>query len=123
LGVARAFAENSFPASAFIAASIIAATAAQVMTIRAQQLGAAPTLRTPSISAGRGGGGGGNEGSRRFFLRPAVSDASQASSAVPVAAMGVSPSAPSVNVTGSVHMRGADAVIMLENAKMVGERV
>lgn len=123
LGVARAFAENSFPQSAFIAASIIAATAAQVMTIRAQQLGAAPTLRTPSISAGRGGGGGGSEGSRRFFLRPAVSDASQASSAVPAAAMGVSPSAPSVNVTGSVHMRGADAVIMLENAKMVGERV
>jgi len=123
LGVARAFAENRFPDSAFIAASIIAATAAQVMTIRAQQLGAAPTLRTPSISAGRGGGGGGNEGSRRFFLRPAVSDASQASSSVPVAAMGVSPSAPSVNVTGSVHMRGADAVIMLENAKMVGERV
>ena len=124
LGVARAFAEHPFPASAFIAAGVALATGVAVAKIRAQKLGAAPTLTTPSISAGRGGaGGGGNEGARRFFLRPAASDASQASSSVPTAAMGVSPSAPSVNVTGSVHMRGADAVIMLENAKMVRERV
>ena len=114
-------------------AGIAAAAAASIITIKSQRLGSAPQIRTPSVGRGGAGGGAGGDGANRFFLRPAMSDASQASSSVPIttrattpvptAAMGVSPSAPSVNVTGSVHMRGADAVIMLENAKMVGERV